>query len=112
MYARQARNVDAERDACEIRLRAARRWGELYRKSEKAKAGRPPLNPSQATTDLPPTLESMGVTRDQSSRWQGLADVRQADFRGGARRKLGEFNAQAINNDAAKKLAPGAGDGW
>src|SRR5690348_9102530 len=44
MYARQARNVEAERRACEIRLRAERRCGQLLREMQKAKAGRPPEN--------------------------------------------------------------------
>lgn len=77
MYARQAKNVEAERQACEIRLRAERRWGQLYRDSEKAKNQH----------DLPvvgddghKTLESMGVSRDQSSRWQGLAEVDEDTF--------------------------------
>lgn len=45
MYARQARNLEAERKACEIRLRAERRSGELLRELARAdnpvKAGAP-----------------------------------------------------------------------
>jgi len=46
MYAQQALNVEAERQACEIRLCAERRCGQLLREREKAKgvqlAGREP----------------------------------------------------------------------
>ena len=44
---------------------------------EKAKAGRPPKNPSDDTTDLrgAPTLTELGISRDQSSRWQQVAEV-------------------------------------
>ena len=70
VYARQARNVEAERQACEIRLRAERRWGQLYKAGEKAKGGNPTL--SQAATG---SLGSMGVSRTQSSRWQRLSEV-------------------------------------
>lgn len=70
MYARQAKNVEAERQACEIRLRAERRWGQL-RKTEVAPQGRPKT--SRPTTFK--TLNELGVSRDQSSRWQGLADI-------------------------------------
>ena len=34
--ARLAHNVEAERQCCKIRLRAERRWGDLYKKQEKA----------------------------------------------------------------------------
>jgi hypothetical protein len=30
---------------------------------------------SQAGTDLPPTLEDLGVTKNASSRWQRVAEV-------------------------------------
>jgi len=42
IYYKLADNMEAERRACEIRLRAERKGGQLRRKSEKAKAGRPP----------------------------------------------------------------------
>jgi hypothetical protein len=70
-YARQSKNVEAERECCEIRLRAERRWGELYRQSEKAKGARSQLAGSDASgpvisagpeNDEVPTLESMGVS--------------------------------------------------
>ena len=40
VYTQQAKNVEAERQACEIRLRAERKWGAL-RKTEVIPAHRP-----------------------------------------------------------------------
>jgi hypothetical protein len=40
VYARQARNVDAETKACEIRLRAERKCGALLKQAEKNKGAR------------------------------------------------------------------------
>src|SRR3954468_11429425 len=77
MYARLAKNVEAEAQACEIRLRAERRAGQLLREMEKAKGGRPSLeNPSRATTGL----SDLGISRDQSSKWQKLAGIPEDDF--------------------------------
>jgi len=81
VYARQAKNTEAERQACEIRLRAERRWGQLYKSSEKAKGvpGNQYTGPI-ARHDGSKTLADMGVSRDQSSRWQGLADLEEQTF--------------------------------
>jgi len=75
-YARQARNTEAERQACEIRLRAERKWGQLYKAADKAKGG----NPSLAGRGSEPTLSDMGVSPNQSSRWQGLGEVDDETF--------------------------------
>jgi len=40
-YSRQAHNVEAERKACEIRLRAEQKAGRLDKRRTKAKGGRP-----------------------------------------------------------------------
>jgi hypothetical protein len=84
IYARQARNVDAEGKACEIRLRAERRVGQLLKETQKAKGSAQPgvgrkgvsAMPSQATTPL----SELGISRDQSSRWQKLAAIPDDDF--------------------------------
>lgn len=94
MYARQARDTDAARKASEIRLRAERRAGELLK--ELAHAGEratPGTNQhdrssqrattssgvkSQAATrpiEPPKTLDQLGISKTQSSRWQALAEV-------------------------------------
>jgi hypothetical protein len=62
---------------CEIRLRAERKAGGLLAKMEKAKPG--PIDRSGATTELPRLID-IGISRDQSSKWQRLAGVPQAEF--------------------------------
>jgi hypothetical protein len=82
-YARQALNTDAEREATEIRLRAERKVGKLLRASPKAtgtlKRG-PNLPPSRATRAETQTLAELGISYDQSSRWQKLADLSDHEF--------------------------------
>jgi hypothetical protein len=73
VYAKQAKNVEAERQACEIRLRAERKCGELLRDREKAKGGRPPETPNGNGGVSP--LSDLGITHNQSSQWQKLAGV-------------------------------------
>jgi hypothetical protein len=83
-YARQARNTEAERQCAEIRLRAERRAGQLLRQMDKAKGsaqsgvGRRGENGmrSESTT----TLRELGITKDQSSQWQRLAAIPEAEF--------------------------------
>src|ERR1700757_3738433 len=77
-YARQAQNTDAERRACEIRLRAERKAGQLLAKMPKAKAGRPPSNGKSVDRD--DRLSDLGITKDQSSQWQKLGALPQREF--------------------------------
>ena len=77
-YSAQAKNSEAERKACEIR--AERRAGELLK--EMAKTGERqisgdsrPGRPSES-----PTLSDLGISKDQSSKWQALAQVPDKDF--------------------------------
>ncbi|MBR0941018.1 hypothetical protein [Bradyrhizobium liaoningense] len=81
-YARQAHNVEAERQACEIRLRAERKAGELSRDLEKSKGGRPPE--TRATMDRVSTkaeqLHAAGVTPRQAKQWEKLAAVPDEQF--------------------------------
>jgi hypothetical protein len=83
VYARQAQNFDAERQALEIRVRAERRAGELLRAMPKAK---PPGSNQYKRQDRSNemteahTLASHGITKNQSSQWQQLADVPEATF--------------------------------
>ena len=62
------------RKACEIRLRAERRCGQLLKNLEMAKGGRPTENRSQRATGLEP-LSDLGISKTQSSRWQKLAAI-------------------------------------
>ena len=76
VYARQAKDSEAERRCCEIRLRAERRAGELLREREMAKGG-------QATPRGPrgvETLAELGISYDQSAQWQKVAAMAAPEF--------------------------------
>jgi hypothetical protein len=82
---RKAHNVEAERQCCEIRLRAERKAGQLLLQMEKAKGARgnpggrgAPIERSNETTTQ--TLAEVGISKDQSSQWQRLAAVPQPQF--------------------------------
>lgn len=88
-YAKQANDFDLEYDAATARVRAERKCGELLSAMDKAKGVR--LNGKSddgsyrwsATTtpeENPKTLNEMGVTKDQSSKWQKLAAVPEEEF--------------------------------
>jgi hypothetical protein len=74
-YNRQGQNVDAERQACEIRLRAERKAGKLLGELESAKprGSNQHKDRSRPVTD-PPTLEDLGISKKQSS--DGRCDTR------------------------------------
>lgn len=104
VYARQAKNVEAERQACEIRLRAERRWGQLYRAAEKAKNQHVPVD----RCDQQKTLADMGVSKHQSSRWQQLADIEDELFEDEVRQP-GASTAGMLSKDMLAKLHGGNG---
>ena len=80
-YARQAKDTELIQFATEIKVRAERRCGELLRTSaergERQSVGNPQL--SNAST-IAPTLAVLGITRDQSSRYQQLAAMPDEHF--------------------------------
>ena len=71
VYARQAKNIEAERRAVAIRLRAERKAGELDKAREKARAGRPPEIGSAEepiTVDRgAPTLRDLGISKSPAT---------------------------------------------
>lgn len=82
-YFRQAKNTDAERKACEIRLRAERKAGELLRGMEKAKGAAREGVGKRGSSGVPrseQTLSDLGISKKQSAKWQQLADVPEEDF--------------------------------
>ena len=78
-YFRVAKDPQPERQACEVRIRAERKAGQLLREMEKAKAppgpGRGNKTPSDDTRPFSETktLKDLGISYDQSSKWQQLA---------------------------------------
>lgn len=83
-YARQANDTSLERQVHEIRVRAERRTGELLRDMPKAKPrGSNQHKEASRDTTLPKPLSDYGITRDQSSEWQKLANVPEGEFEEG-----------------------------
>jgi hypothetical protein len=82
MYTRQAQNTEAERQACEIRLRAERKCGELLNVREMAKGTRGQLAGARMTRgpEIAPPLADLGISYDQSSQWQKLAAIPGEEF--------------------------------
>ena len=85
-YARQAMNRDNERKCCEIRIRAERKAGELLRETAKnnqrAKPGSrgPSVGRGARPSVDQPTLKDHGISKDQSSDWQKLAEIPKKKF--------------------------------
>ena len=84
-YAAQALDRDLQTYATEIRMRAERKIGALLKAQARVgeRAGRGGDQKSTSLSndvDRPPTLEDLGITRDQSSRWQKLAEPTEEDF--------------------------------
>ena len=85
-YAKQANDYELERDAAIARVRAERRCGELLADMEKAKGAaeagtnRGTTRSYDATSSQPRSLSDLGITKDQSSKWQRLAAVPEAEF--------------------------------
>lgn len=77
-YVRQSKNVEAEVQLAEIRLRAERKAGELLREVEKPKGGGDTSIPREhrySGNTGAKTLAEHGISRVQSSKWQQLAAV-------------------------------------
>jgi hypothetical protein len=70
-------DTQAERQVAEIRVRAERRCGELLKESKdngtRQKAGDNRKTSNAATSQV--TLADLGISRDQSSQWQKLAEI-------------------------------------
>jgi hypothetical protein len=83
VYARQAKNMEAERKASEIRLRAERRVGTLLGEASKSgqrDSGRGGNRRSPPPETILPTLSHYGITKTQSSQWQQLSSIPDAQF--------------------------------
>ena len=85
VYAQQSLNTDVERKAAEIRIRAERRAGELLKgmkeTGERASAtGNLKRGPKSKDTTSEKTLSDLCITRDESSKWQKLAEIPEEKF--------------------------------
>lgn len=81
MYMRQQRNTEAERRACEIRLRAERKVGRLLKKLDRAQGKRSDRTSAQTgPKSLTEQLDEHGISQTQAKRFQQLADVPDDEF--------------------------------
>lgn len=109
VYAAQAQNYEAESQAIKIRLRAERRCGELLKEQPKAKgaAGNPggqgaKIVRSDDTTAQIPTLADLGISKQQSSDWQKLAEVPEEKFEA----KLNDSSVRPSTTELIEKKPP------
>jgi hypothetical protein len=87
VYAQQAKDRTLVEHATEIRFRAERRAGELLRQmanqGERQKSGdaggKSKIDGSKRRPSMP-KLSDLGITKSQSSKWQGLAALGERDF--------------------------------
>jgi site-specific DNA-methyltransferase (adenine-specific) len=82
VYARLANDMEMQNWAVEIKIRAERRAGELIKEQQAAKvldSGKGGDRKSDHRRDVA-TLKSLGISRDQSSKWQMLAAVTEVKF--------------------------------
>ena len=82
-YAKQANNMEAERQCALIRVRAERKCGQMLRDNPKAvPSGNNQHGDVEVSTDTihPKTLPELGISPDQSSTWQKLANVPEDEF--------------------------------
>ena len=84
VYARQAKNIDAERRAVLIRLRAEHKAGELDKEREKQQGARGTGSNQHHQVGLdggtPPTLADLGVSKRQMHDWRKLSDIPKDEF--------------------------------
>lgn len=83
-YAREAKDTRLIDKATELRTRAERKAGQMLREAaeqgERAKPGSFNGNQHVASSHESTTLAQIGVTRDQSSKWQQTAKLTDAEF--------------------------------
>jgi hypothetical protein len=123
VYAQQAMNTAAERRACEIRMRAERRAGELLMEMkglEVIKEGRPEKRSSGSTVVSEPRkrLSDLGVSKTQSSQWQRLAEIPHEEFEqaitapGPKPSTEGLLNSRIVAEMPQKRIDPDALNAW
>ena len=80
-YARQACNVDAERAAINVRVRAERRAGELLKGLQKSKGGQPKKNSVRGKhSSFVQAKQASSISDSQATHWQILASMPEEKF--------------------------------
>ncbi len=89
VYAKQAMNLDAERQAVEIRIRAERKAGQLLKGMEKSNGGGDVRNHSQhdVGSEFKQAKVNSGISDAQGERWQKLATIPDQEFEESVRGK-------------------------
>jgi len=107
-YAAQAKDTELIGYATEIRYRAERKGGalliELRENGGRQKAGDASGGNGSRPQPLAPRLDDLGVTKTQSSRWQGLARLPEEKFE----EKLQRAKASAENSTTSAPRYPRA----
>jgi len=112
-YAKQAGDFELQNKAAEIRLFAERRAGELLvdMQATGQRHARERGRPAKASS--PTTLPKLGITRDQSSKWQRLAKmIDDATFEKAliqAKDKYGELTTAAVLREIKEIVKPASG---
>jgi len=111
MYAQQAKDRDLIDMATDIKLRAERRAGELLREMDKNKGTRGAGNPDflggrdvRPPSDPAPKLSDLGITKDQSSRWQKLAAMPEKQFEEKLTSVKGDLRAKTEGRPKGSRL--------
>jgi N6-adenosine-specific RNA methylase IME4 len=105
--ARIAKDGDLIRQSTEIKLRAERRAGELLAEMKangERDAGRGGNRRSQSHDATVKTLEEIGVTKSESSRWQGLARLGRDDFENKLRETGREIDRSLVATRAERQI--------
>lgn len=108
-YARQAKDNELIQYATEIKVRAERRCGELLSRTEKQHGGHAMKARSNDATEVPPTLAQMGLTKDESSRYQQLAAMPAEHFETAvatAKATAGEVTTAFMLREAKRHAPP------
>jgi hypothetical protein len=80
-YAKQANNMEAERQCALIRVRAERKCGQMLRDTPSAQGKRNDIETNLIPSgDEVKTLDEMGIKPRQSAEWQKLANVPEDEF--------------------------------
>lgn len=80
-YARERRlGMHAVLDASEVKVYAERRGGELLREMPKQDGGDAARTRFHGGTESPPSLSSLGITKQDSHRWQRIAGIPEGAF--------------------------------
>jgi hypothetical protein len=109
-YARQAKDTELIQYATEIKVRAERRCGELLAQTAKNTGVRVSGRMVVERSDRH-TLAEMGITKDQSSRYQQLAAMPDEHFETAvatAKETAGQVTTAFMLREAKKRKAPAA----